>query len=342
MQIDFSGAQFQKMCVHRIGNSYMEDGCYMSSDLQVCTDEEEQAFMMLFLRRVSRDKFYNLDMAESVYNLVSKMFTDTDNFVGYSVKLGSLLYAASKHPSIVSGEMYIVYMQDVIIEDEQVDAIGIYRTEKKERFIETAEYGDVKPKLKSGKGLDNIDKGCLIFNTDKELGYKCCIIDESSKKKNSASYWIEDFLHANPSNDDYSVTKTTLKAAKDWVEYCVQEGNMENVDAIVTMNNISEFFNQHTVFDPKKVEAEIFGGDTEMTQSFFDFVGNETLGEVHPDNSFHISESAVKEERKFFKSVLKLDRNFSVYIHGNRNFIEKCFDPEKNMNYYKLYYASEK
>lgn len=42
-----------------------------------------------------------------------------------------------------------------------------------------------------------------------------------------------------------------------------------------------------------------------------------------------------------FKSVLKLDKNFSVYIHGNRDYIEQGYDEERGKNYYKLYYENE-
>ena len=58
--------------------------------------------------------------------------------------------------------------------------------------------------------------------------------------------------------------------------------------------------------------------------------------------NFEISSNAVKETKKKFKSVLKLDKNFSVYIHGNRDYVVKGFDEERQMNYYQLYFNDEK
>jgi hypothetical protein len=49
----------------------------------------------------------------------------------------------------------------------------------------------------------------------------------------------------------------------------------------------------------------------------------------------------VKKQSKVYKQVLKLDRNFHIYIHGNNEFIERGFDEEKNMNYYKVYFREE-
>ena len=49
----------------------------------------------------------------------------------------------------------------------------------------------------------------------------------------------------------------------------------------------------------------------------------------------------VKGEKRFFKSVLKLDKNFHVYVHGKKNYIEKGYDPDKGLNFYKLYFEVE-
>ena len=39
-----------------------------------------------------------------------------------------------------------------------------------------------------------------------------------------------------------------------------------------------------------------------------------------------------KKSKKYFRSVIKLDKNFSLYVHGDRDNIEKGFDEEKGMN----------
>jgi len=55
---------------------------------------------------------------------------------------------------------------------------------------------------------------------------------------------------------------------------------------------------------------------------------------------FKVSPAAIKSSSKIFKSVLKLDKNFSVYIHGDRRMIEKGTD-EMGRKFYKLYYTEE-
>ena len=57
-------------------------------------------------------------------------------------------------------------------------------------------------------------------------------------------------------------------------------------------------------------------------------------------DSFEISTQAVNKQARIFKSVLKLDKNFHIYIHGNRELIEQGID-ENGRKYYKIYYERE-
>ena len=54
----------------------------------------------------------------------------------------------------------------------------------------------------------------------------------------------------------------------------------------------------------------------------------------------HISAPAVKKQAKIFKSVLKLDKNFHIYIHGNREMIEQGVEKD-GRKFYKIYFEKE-
>jgi len=58
-------------------------------------------------------------------------------------------------------------------------------------------------------------------------------------------------------------------------------------------------------------------------------------------DNFDISKQAVKKQARVFKSVLKLDKNFHIYIHGNRDLIEQGVD-NNGRKFYKIYYEEEK
>jgi hypothetical protein len=57
-------------------------------------------------------------------------------------------------------------------------------------------------------------------------------------------------------------------------------------------------------------------------------------------DSFEISTQAVKKQARIFKSVLKLDKNFHIYIHGNRDMIEQGVEKD-GRKYYKIYFENE-
>lgn len=78
-----------------------------------------------------------------------------------------------------------------------------------------------------------------------------------------------------------------------------------------------------------------------MITSFKKFKGDfQNERELNVVSEFEISAQAVKRQSRVFKSVLKLDRNFHIYIHGDKELIEKGVDPD-GRKYYKIYYREE-
>ena len=59
-----------------------------------------------------------------------------------------------------------------------------------------------------------------------------------------------------------------------------------------------------------------------------------------PDN-FAISESAVKKSSRSMKSVIKLDKNFHIYVHGGEGLIKKGYDEATGMEFYQLFFKNE-
>lgn len=45
--------------------------------------------------------------------------------------------------------------------------------------------------------------------------------------------------------------------------------------------------------------------------------------------------------KKNQKTIIKLDRDFHIYIHGDYNKLERGYDKDRDMSYYKLYFKEE-
>ena len=120
-----------------------------------------------------------------------------------------------------------------------------------------------------------------------------------------------------------------------------EEFVVEKTAQIDMLNKSVEFFKKHDSFDFKQFSNEVIQ-EPVLVESFERY--KESYGRRHEQNvedRFDISESAVRKQAKVFKSILKLDKNFHIYIHGNKDLIEKGFDEVTGMSYYKLFFKEE-
>ncbi len=58
-------------------------------------------------------------------------------------------------------------------------------------------------------------------------------------------------------------------------------------------------------------------------------------------DEFDVSQTAVKKNQKYMRSIVKLDKNFHIYIHSRHDYVERGYDEDKGLKFYKLYYVNE-
>lgn len=106
------------------------------------------------------------------------------------------------------------------------------------------------------------------------------------------------------------------------------------------LNRSIHYFKNHDTFDGKEFEEDVFS-DPNVIQSFRNYKDNlNGSNDINIDNEFDISSLAVNKQKRVFKSVLKLDKNFHIYIHGDRNMIERGVEND-GRKFYKIYYEHE-
>jgi hypothetical protein len=169
------------------------------------------------------------------------------------------------------------------------------------------------------------------------------LIDKNARGS-EAAYWKADFLGLSHINNAYRQTKQFLQATKVYFEdQFSKDFDAERADAIDMMNKSVKYFKENEAFDLQDFEEKVFN-DARLAASFRAY--DETLKQegtpLLPEaTSFDIHQDAVKKQARIFKSVIKLDKNFHIYIHGNRDWVEKGVDPETGKKFYKLYFDSE-
>jgi hypothetical protein len=228
------------------------------------------------------------------------------------------------------------------VDGELLDAIGIFKSESKEPYlkvIQQAKEFEINYEQEA-INIKKLDKGCLIFNVEKEEGYRVAIVDQTNSTE--AAYWIDDFLKLKIRNDNYTQTNTVLKVYKDFVTRKIDdEFEISKTDKIDLLNRSIKYFKEKEHFDFDEFSNEVLANEQGI-KSFKKFKSNyEDEYDTAIGDSFLISDSAVKRQARAFKSVLKLDKNFHIYIHGNKELIEKGYDEQMKMNYYKVFFREE-
>lgn len=345
--IDFTDTDIAKIATHQVGNKLNEEGIIFSGSAPQLNDTITSALLQYFLHPFKSGEFYNLyhdsDIKlNEVFAYVTKIFDDPDTFFEQSIHLAKHLYEQSTHPKIKAGEFHVVYLQDCIAEGKTADAIGIFKSENKDTFLKVLRKdGNFRINAEDGININKSDKGCIIFNIESEKGYLVAISD-SSGKNNEALYWVNDFLHVRSRKDDFHNTSNLLTLCKNFVvEKLPDEFNVSKADQADLLNKSVKFFKENDSFSMEEFKSEVIQRPEVIKafDTYKQFYAEERDLEIADD--FDISAQAVKKQQRIFKSVIKLDKNFHIYVHGNKDLIEKGYDPESGMHYYKVFFKEE-
>lgn len=346
--INFENCEIDNIVIHHIGNKYeggelrVSGACFLPEDPDVL-----QLLKNYFLAPFKKDAFYNFTAYEGelrnnpMYEAVNRVFAEPGEFYDKSVEIAGHLFEQSNNPNIKPGELYVVYFKNCLVEEGVCDAIGIFKSETKDTFLKIIlNRNTYELQQESGINIKKLDKACLIFNVFPENGYKAAVLDKTNFKE--AVYWTTDFLGVQPSNDSYFQTTQYLNLCKDFVKDIYnKENDVPRADQIDMLNRSINFFKEADVFSEDRFKEEVVR-EPEVIRAFEDFRKQYEAGKERPlQDSFPISDFAVKDEKKYFRHVLKLDKNFHVYIHGQRKYLEKGYDTARDMNYYKLFFREE-
>lgn len=345
--LGFSETILDQIVVHKVGK-YNEGNVRLSNNVLQLDSELKDLLSKYFLTPFKSNEYFNfyhesdLNLNE-VYHYVSKVFDDPEQIVEQSGNLAKHLYEKSTHPNINGGEFYTVYFQDLSFNNEPVDAIGLFKSETRETFLKVYPNED-NYTIESEQGIDikKLDKGCLILNQEKEKGFIVASVDKLSKGED-ARYWIDEFLRIRQREDEYYHTENVMKMYKDFVvKELPSEYEVAKADQVDLINKSKRFFKETDNFEMEDFTEKVIE-DKDIIESFNNYKKvYESENEVQISNEFEISDSAVKKQARVFKSVIKLDKNFHIYVHGNREYITKGYDQKTGMQYYQVFFNEEK
>ncbi|HWA32885.1 MAG TPA: nucleoid-associated protein [Cyclobacteriaceae bacterium] len=343
--LDFSSAELTKIITHHVGNKAREEDLSLSVELTEVADESKEVLIKHFVSSVNIDEWFSFDLSREggneVHAIASELFADPGKFIESSKQLSRLLYDQSNHPKIKEGQFNVVLFSNVILDNERMTVFGLFKSENAVPFIKMKQ-GRVNFSITHDSGFEvaGADKGCLIFNKEGEDGFKILIADRTNRSE-EARYWRDDFLKVAPVRDEFHQTKQAISVTSGFLkDRLPEEFNINKADQIDLINRSLNYFKGNDTFNKNDFEQSVLQ-DNELIRSFRMFEqGFRNENNIESLDEFDISQQAVKRQTRFLKSVLKLDKNFHIYIHGNRELIQQGVE-SNGRKFYKIYFEKE-
>jgi hypothetical protein len=355
LMFDFTSANLDKLVIHQVGNKLRDEGVHTSPATYEMKDGNVEELLLKYFLTSFKDNslykfFHETDVnLNELYMSVSYIFINPESFYYQSINILKHLYSKSSHPKIRGGEFYMAYFKDCIINDQKTDAVGIFKTEKKGTYLKITKYAN-EFTVGSEKCIDvkKLDKGCIVFNVNSEGGYRVAIVDAVNKGDSQAMYWKDDFLQLTNVQDEYFNTKNCLVFCQDFIENIYGEiYQADRKDKVVLMNNTVDYFDKHSEFNLEDFTQDVIK-EPELIEQFKGYKQNYDLNQgIKTVEQFSVSNHAVKSIKRKLKSLIKLDTDFEIKVKNsssedsNMQFIERGFDNEKGMNFYKVYFNEE-
>lgn len=351
----FESSSIASVAVHRVGNKETSEG-YILSDKPVKLSEALQDLLVnYFISPFKVEEYYHLCdddnlQLNNIYQAACQVFDDADSLMDVSRGIAKHLYDSCTHPNIKGGDLFVVYFSECQWNGETTNALGIFKSENKSQFLKvlhdeeewSRESGNESAsaifKMDIDKGIDinKLDKGALIFNLERDKGFIVSVVDATNRGMD-AVYWKDSFLHICQRQDEYYNTHQVMQAYKKFVtDELPQQYEVSKADLL---NRSVSFFKENESFDMDDFARDVIG-QPEVIDSFKQYREQyEQENDVQLPDNFGISEGAVKKQARSYRSVIKLDKNFHIYVHGDRKLIEQGED-EKG-KFYKVYYNEE-
>jgi len=348
--LNLFNTQIESLSLHRIGNKSRNEPIFLSDEPYSLSDEITPLIKEFFFKTFREKEENYFQFAHEVdleynemFNFATEIFNNPNSAHEVSKKITKHLYEQSSHPHIKSGEVYVTYLKNLSIDNNVVDAIGVFKSEIKNDFLELDENGShLEMILKQGISLDKLDKGVIIFNYKKEEGYKILTVDSN---RYDSRYWLEHFLSIDAFHDENFMTKKYLKFCQDFAKEVVLPAE-DKKEEVMFLNRAVNHFAKNDNFEETNFLNEVIDNPDLIAEFKSYKVDKGEKYSIEDVSNFPISNSAVTDARRKFKNVINLDTGITIKLdfvnpESAEKFVEKGWDEEKQMYYYLTYFNKE-
>jgi hypothetical protein len=348
--INLYPTHIEQLSIHRVGNKSKNEGVFLSQEPYALNDELTALLKEYFFKpfREKEENYYHfaneVDVEfNTLFGIASEIFTNPSMLHEGAKKITTHLFEQSNHPHIKSGEVYVTYLKDVLLDNKKVDAIGIFKSELKHDFLQFEEKGsNLDINIQQGVNIQKLDKGCIILNVEKEEGYKILSVDSN---RYDTKYWLENFLSVDVLTDENYFTKKYLKFCQDFAKDVVLPAE-DKKEEVLFMNRAVNHFAKNDEFEETSFLNDVIENPDLIPEFKHYKVEKGPKYSIEDVSTFPIANKAVSDARKKIKNVISLDTNIQIKMdfinpESAERFVEKGWDEEKQMYYYLVYFNKE-
>ena len=190
--MDISQARIRRFITHSVGNKLRDEGITISKEATGLDENVASIILRNYLGGIKNsDIFRFFHESDTTFNEIKvfseSIFNGDNSFDTTSEKIAKHLYSKSTHPSVPGGDLFIVLFSGILIDEDEVDALGIFKTETKEDFLSVYEENGAL-RVRGSLGIDprNLQKAAII-----PMGHNFLYAFE---KGSSTAYWLDEFL----------------------------------------------------------------------------------------------------------------------------------------------------
>lgn len=348
--MNFLQAKIKYIIIHEIGNKLRDEKVFFSSNIQAIDEDLEKTLLNYFLKSFITNQeilsfYHNSDLnLNEVYSYSKDLFikNNENSFIENSQNIAKHLYEYTLHPKIIKGELIVVQIEHILFNNEMINLLGIFKSENKDSFLKIIRSENfINLKNDQGINITKIEKGCLILNLNPEIGFVVLNIDNYNQ---NTEYWTNKFLNIKPIANNCHKTKEIMKICKNFADEILSKKYDTNIE-FTFKNDYINYFEDAKFFDFDSFNEMILRNEN-IKNDFYEYKElNKNSFEFNFNDKFDVSLEDVKREKKKIKNVIKLDTKLELKIlldkeNGTKN-IEKGFDAERGMSYYKIYFNEE-
>ncbi len=342
--LELKNAVISQLIVHFVGNASQEIPCFYSKGEIQLQEQEAKEIKKILLKpftapqQVKQLSHENEVQQNEFFIHAAKIFANPNSLTSTSVDITKQLFRYGTDFSIAHGELFIAVVDNIETKAGLTNGLLIAKITGTSKIIKTEQKTEAL-EIRLDKGIvgKNIEKACLLINEEVEDGM---LVYTFEKTIGETNYWDKYFIECKPRTDEFRQTNVLLSTFREFVMNDLPAEQFSKKEKIGLIHQSMDYMaeNNEQINIDNFIETTIAdeGAREDYKESLRVYVED---NEVQMQSTFAANKDALAFQRKRFRSIIKLDKNFHIYVHSNDDLIERGND-EKG-KFYKIYFKEE-